>query len=107
MQYLDQANTTMWPRTSALKFKPAEILNINRKEITMNKTDLKEALMAQGYDELLTVRECADIFKTSKSHIYQKITAGVIPASDNAFTGKKLVLLDDVCEELATEKVGA
>ena len=39
----------------------------------MNKADLKEALMAQGYDELLTVRECADIFKTSKSQNIFKI----------------------------------
>jgi predicted DNA-binding transcriptional regulator AlpA len=71
----------------------------------MNKADLKDALMAQGYDELLTVKECALIFKTSKTHIYQKIKAGALPASDNTFTGKKLVLLDDVCEELATDKV--
>jgi predicted DNA-binding transcriptional regulator AlpA len=72
----------------------------------MNKLELKEALMAQGYEELLTVRECADIFKTSISHVYKKIGQGDMPASDNKFTGKKLVLLDDVCEELATEKVG-
>ena len=73
----------------------------------MNKADLKAALMAQGYDELITVKECTRIFKTSKSHIYQKIKEGALPASDNHFTGKILVLLDDVCEELATEKVGA
>lgn len=70
----------------------------------MNKQDLKEALMAQGYDELLTAKECAHIFKTSRSHIYQKIKEGALPASDNHFTGKILVLLDDICEELATEK---
>ena len=70
----------------------------------MNKTQIKTELKNNGYKDLLTVRECASIFDTSPTHIYKKIKAGRIPASDGKMTGKILIHLDDIAESLATER---
>ena len=70
----------------------------------MNKTQIKTQLLNNGYKDLITVRECATLFDTSTTHIYKKIKAGHIPASDGKLTGKILILLDDIAESLATER---
>tara|TARA_R110000824_G_scaffold15116_1_gene63806 strand:+ start:534 stop:752 length:219 start_codon:yes stop_codon:yes gene_type:complete len=70
----------------------------------MNKTQVKEQVRAEGYDAILTVRECAGLFKTSTTHIYRQIKRGKIKASNSDFTGKVLIHLDDIAEALATDR---
>tara|TARA_R110002110_G_C13149772_1_gene690631 strand:+ start:140 stop:358 length:219 start_codon:yes stop_codon:yes gene_type:complete len=70
----------------------------------MNKTKIKEQVRAEGYDNILTVRECADLFKTSTTHIYRQIKRGKLKASSANITGKVLIHLDDIAESLATDR---
>ena len=67
----------------------------------MEASKIKGIIIAKGYDDILTVKECASLFKTSTSHIYRKIAEGKIPATSKGLTGKRLIMLDDICEQLA------
>ena len=70
----------------------------------MNKQQIKDIIKAKGYDDFITVKECSELFKTSTSHIYRKIAEGKIPATSKGLTGKRLIMLDDIAESLATER---
>jgi len=71
------------------------------RRFAMHANDIKEIIKAKGYDDFLTVRECADIFNTSTAHIYRKIKEGKIIATKKVITGKRFIMLDDICEALA------
>ena len=71
----------------------------------MEAQQIKDIIKAKGFDDFLTVKECANLFKTSTSHIYRKIAEGKIPATNKNLTGRRLIMLDDICTQLenATE----
>ena len=71
----------------------------------MDANSIKDIIKAKGYDDFMTVREVAELFKTTSSHIYTKISRGDIPATSKKLTGKRLILIDDIAVHLATEKV--
>ena len=69
----------------------------------MEAQKIKEIILAKGYDDIITVKECSVLFKTSTTHIYRKILEGKIPATDKNLTGKRLIMLDDICKMLVAE----
>ena len=71
----------------------------------MNALEIKQIIKDKGYDDFMTVREVAELFKTTQSHIYTKISRGDIPATSKKLTGKRLILIDDIAYHLATEKL--
>jgi excisionase family DNA binding protein len=70
----------------------------------MEASKIKEIIKEKGFDDFITVKECSELFNTSTSHIYRKIAEGKIPATNKVLTGKRLIMLDDICDQLASER---